>query len=69
MEKDPDKDPVYVCEVCRKTYRSYRHLGDHRRCAHKLPFRQLMLGVNFDISSFDLHPGKTGEVNRRKIIL
>ena len=44
--------------MCRKAYKSYRHLGDHRRSTHRLPFRQAMLGSNFDISSFQLHPGE-----------
>ena len=58
-KEDLNKESVYVCEVCLKSYKSYRHLGDYRRCAHKLPFRQPMLGINFDIDSFDLHPGKS----------
>ena len=50
------EDSIYVCEVCKKVYQTYRQLGDHRRCAHKLPFRQATLGRNGELSSFEIHP-------------
>ena len=50
------EDSIYVCEACKKVYQTYRQLGDHRRCAHKLPFRQATLGRNGELSSFEIHP-------------
>ena len=47
---------IYVCEVCKRTFKTYRQLGDHRRCSHKLPFRQETLGKDGEISSYDIHP-------------
>ena len=52
----PTEDSIYVCEVCKKVYQTYRQLGDHRRCAHKLPFRQATLGRNGELSSYEIHP-------------
>ena len=55
-KESPVEDSIYVCEVCKKVYQTYRQLGDHRRCAHKLPFRQATLGRNGELSSFEIHP-------------
>ena len=42
--------------MCKRDYKCYRNLGDHRRHYHKLPFRQERLGNNGELSSHDLHP-------------
>ena len=46
----------FVVQVCKRDYKCYRSLGDHRRHYHKLPFRQERLGNKGELSSHDLHP-------------